>query len=1001
MKSSRSSARLVSVALATAVATVVPLAGVSAPASVGAAGKAAVSSKADRSETVPGRYIVMMKAAPLARYTGGMKGLPRTKPLAGHKIDVRSAAAKKYKAHLLSSHRSVLGKAGISARSIANNYSVAFNGFSAKLTKTQAAKLAQTGGVARVWPVEVRTSDTVSTPTFLGLEGPDGVWKKQFGGSAKAGRGIIVADLDSGIWPESHSFDALTSTPDQATINSHWKGVCDVGVEEPIACNNKLIGARYYGTPFGNDISDDFNSPRDFNGHGTHTASTAAGDHGVPVTINGIALGDASGMAPAARIAVYKVLWEDAAAANASGTTEGIVAAIDDAVADGADVINYSISGSSTFIVSPDELAFLGAADAGVFVSASAGNSGPGASTVAHNAPWEMTVAADTHDRGAIKTVTLGNGATYTGAGYGPGVGPAPVVNSPDAALPNADPTKVNLCYSASGNGGVAVLDPAKVAGKIVVCTRGVNARVDKSLAVKEAGGVGMILADSGVGITADFHSVPSIHINLADGTAVKAYVAGTANPTATISAQDSSPVEAPAIAGFSSRGPALAGGGDLLKPDIAAPGVGVFAAVAPPGNGGENFQSYDGTSMAAPHITGIAALIKQKHPTWSPMWIKSAIMTTASQLTNRNNPIQGAAGNATPFEMGAGHVRPAPAFDPGLVYDSGYLDWLAYGCSIGQIQLVAGFCGQLPAIDPSDFNSPSIAIGALPGSADGHPDGHQRGGQRVQVRRSGPGASGHHGPGQHVRVPHASGPDPDLLPEDHPDDRAVERVHVRLDHLERQQGPLGAQPDRGASGGGGGAVAGDRQRHLGLEGDRGAAGLHRHAEGDRQRSRPGDGQHHGRYRQGRSGGRAGHHPARDDVRQVRDVRRGLRAEHGHRPAREEQRGHHGRVQRRGDVRGGRQPHQPGGRQLHRRSDLLRRRHVHPRDEAEQLPAGDGSCREHDRDARVAGGHPRQHGHGHRGLVRVAGEHPLPRCGELRRRDEPAGSHHRQRPAVR
>jgi hypothetical protein len=367
--------------------------------------------------------------------------------------------------------------------------------------------------------------------------------------------------------------------------------------------------------------------------------------------------------------------------------------------------------------VSPDELAFLGAADAGVFVSASAGNSGPTASTVAHNAPWEMTVAADTHDRGAVKTVTLGNGAVYTGMGYGAGVGPAPVVNSPAAAVAGADATKATLCYSAGSNDGVAVLDPAKVAGKIVVCTRGTNARVDKSLAVKEAGGVGMILADNGSGVTADFHAVPSVHIDLADGTAVKAYVAGTPNPTATISAQDSSPVEAPAVAGFSSRGPALAGGGDLLKPDIAAPGVGVFAAVAPPGNGGENFQSYDGTSMAAPHITGIAALIKQKHPTWSPMWIKSAIMTTATQLTNRGNPIQGADGNATPFEMGAGHVQPAPAFDPGLIYDSGYLDWLTYGCSIGQIQLVAGFCGQLPAIDPSDFNSPSIAIGALPGT--------------------------------------------------------------------------------------------------------------------------------------------------------------------------------------------------------------------------------------------------------------------------------------------
>jgi hypothetical protein len=703
------------VALATAVAAVVPLAGVAAPAAHAATGHTAASSKAtDKSAIVPGRYIVMMKAAPLARYTGGMKGFPRTKPLAGHKLDMRSVAATKYKHHLLTTHRSVLGKAGISARSIANNYSVAFNGFSAKLTKAQAAKLAQTGGVARVWPVELRTADTVSTPKFLGLDGDTGVWQKQFGGSANAGRGIIVADLDSGIWSESHSFDPLASTPDQATIDSKWKGVCDVGVEEPIACNNKLIGARYYGTTFGNDISDDFNSPRDFNGHGSHTASTAAGNHGVPVVINGANLGDASGMAPAARIAVYKVLWEDAAAGNASGTTEGIVAAIDDAVADGADVINYSISGSSTFIVSPDELAFLGAADAGVFVSASAGNSGPTASTVAHNAPWEMTVAASTHDRGANKTLTLGNGKTYPGLGYGAGVGPLPIIHSTAAAVPGADPTKARLCFSSP-----ASLDPAKVAGKIVLCERGSNARVDKSLAVKNAGGAGMVLIDTSTATspTADFHSVPSIHVGGQYFAEVSGYVDTDTSPTATISAVDTSPVEAPAMGGFSSTGPALAGGGDLLKPDITAPGVSVIAAVAPPGNGGLDFNAYDGTSMAAPHITGIAALIKQKHPTWSPMWIKSAIMTTATTLDNKGQPIQRAGANATPFDFGAGHVRPAPAFDPGLVYDNDIVDWFTYGCAIGQFQLVTGICGQLPAIDPSDFNSPSIAIGALPGT--------------------------------------------------------------------------------------------------------------------------------------------------------------------------------------------------------------------------------------------------------------------------------------------
>jgi hypothetical protein len=257
------------------------------------------------------------------------------------------------------------------------------------------------------------------------------------------------------------------------------------------------------------------------------------------------------------------------------------------------------------------------------------------------------------------------------------------------------------------------------VAGKIVMCTRGGNARVDKSLAVKNAGGIGMILVNpTANSVTADFHSVPSIHVNNEAYAPLKAYIASAgANATASISAVDTTSVEAPEMGAFSSTGPALAGGGDLLKPDITAPGVSVIAAVAPPGNGGLSFNSYDGTSMAAPHITGIAALIKQQHPTWSPMWIKSAIMTTATTLDNKGQPIQRAGANATPFDFGAGHVRPAPAFDPGLVYDNDIVDWFSYGCAIGQFQLVTGICGQLPTIDPSDFNSPSIAIGALPGT--------------------------------------------------------------------------------------------------------------------------------------------------------------------------------------------------------------------------------------------------------------------------------------------
>ncbi|MCU1538828.1 MAG: hypothetical protein JWP82_3179, partial [Humibacillus sp.] len=521
------------------------------------------------SDSATSTYIVQIAAAPLASYTGGVTGLAATKPAPGKKVDTTGGAARAYEAHLTKAREATLRSAGVSPSRAGVVYDVAFSGFTASLTADEASRLQKTSGVLNVWKDELRTADTVSTPKFLGLDGATGVWQQRFGGVEHAGEGIIIGDIDSGIWPESKSFAALSEPrPDAATIAAKWHGTCQPGVAtnaSPVTCNNKLIGARYYDT--GADLLPvEFRSPRDYNGHGTHTASTAGGNHGVEATINGAVIGDISGMAPQARIAAYKALWATADG-SASGSTSNLVHAIDDAVKDGVDVINYSISGSSQYVVTADELAFLGAADAGVFVSTSAGNSGDtvGASSVAHNSPWTMTVAASTHDRGATKTLTLGNGAKYTGLGVGAGVGPAPLVLSTEVGLAAAAPTEVRLCYPGT-------LDPAKVAGKIVVCDRGVNARIDKSAAVKAAGGVGMVLANTSAvqSLNADFHSVPSIHVDAAAGAATKAYVTGaTGTATATISAVDPTPMRAPEMAGFSSYGPALAGGGDLLKPDI------------------------------------------------------------------------------------------------------------------------------------------------------------------------------------------------------------------------------------------------------------------------------------------------------------------------------------------------------------------------------------------------------------------------------------------------
>ena len=536
------------------------------------------------------------------------------------------------------------------------------------------------------------SQDTSSTPHFLGLDAPGGLWQQLGGpvGDKKhngAGENIVIGVVDSGIWPQSKSFsdrDAHGKLIYQPFGGRH--GRCEEssadGSWSSDNCNKKLMWARHFNAAWGGDPGIqaqrpwEFLSPRDYNGHGTHTTSTAGGNNGTPTTGPAAGFGPVSGMAPRARVAMYKALWSTQDASTASGFTSDLVAAIDQAVADGVDVINYSISGTTTNFLDPVQVSFLFAADAGVFVSASAGNDGA-PDTVAHPGPWLTTVAAGTHNRNGSGSVTLGNNATYSGASVASAVGPAPFIRSTDAGLPGANATAVRLCFAAVDNGGTPVLDPARVAGKIVLCDRGTNARVNKSLAVSEAGGVGMVLANvTPNSLNADFHFVPSVHVADTDRAALITY-SGTPGATArinqsTITFDD----PAPFTAAFSSRGPLAAGGGDLLKPDVIAPGQDVLAAVAPPGNHGLDFNLLSGTSMSAPHVAGVAALLMHRHPSWSPMMIKSALMTSGTDVLDGPNTDP-----TVIFSQGAGHIRPNNAADPGLVYNSGFNDWLAFLC--------------------------------------------------------------------------------------------------------------------------------------------------------------------------------------------------------------------------------------------------------------------------------------------------------------------------------
>src|SRR4051812_2181796 len=647
-----------------------------------------------------GRYLVTFADAPVAEYAGNVKGYPATRAAAGKKLNARSFAAQKWQKHLTSQHDAALAKVG--AKKL-YDYTVANNGVAVRLTAGQAEKLANQPGVVHLEKDQRAQVDTTESPHFLGLDAGGGIWS-QLGGGPHAGAGLVIGVIDTGIWPENPSFKGGTGIPIPAT----WHGACIAGQNWGTStCNDKIIGARYYDAGFGrkNISKADFKSPRDGAGHGSHTASTAAGNYGVTMSIDGNVIGVGSGMAPGAKIAVYKVCWTGDGVPDGCFNSDS-VAAINDAILDGVDVLNYSIGGTSeSSVLDSVEQAFRAATNAGVFVANSAGNSGPGASTPDHPSPWITTVGAATFRR-AFQAVQLGNGARYVGASTtGSLTTPTSLVTAGSVKLASAAAADANRCFAGT-------LDPAKTAGKVVVCDRGVNARIDKSFEVKRAGGVGMVLANvSPNSINGDYHAIPSTHINDVDGAAVKAYIASagaaaTAKIVPLTQAELQAAPQVPEITDFSSRGPSTTTGGDILKPDIAAPGNDVVAAVAPPSNHGRMFDFLSGTSMASPHIAGIGALVKALHPTWLPSEIKSAIMTSAGDTVSSADD---------PFAQGAGFVNPNGAADPGLVYPTTATEYRQYLVGLGVH--FAPPNDTLTPISASNLNQASIAVGKLAGT--------------------------------------------------------------------------------------------------------------------------------------------------------------------------------------------------------------------------------------------------------------------------------------------
>lgn len=638
-------------------------------------------------------YVVVMKAEPLVA-TEGKDGLDTPR-------------ARNRGQQMKAEHAEVMRDAGVSTDKIAVEYVNALNGFAARIGHAEAVKLAARPEVAMVLPDVLLQPDTDSSPGFIGLNTGTG------GGvpTGASGKGVVVGVIDSGIWPENPSFadNGMPAPPiDTSDIPCEFGNTEHNPDDAPFDCNNKLIGARQviptYRALIGAEDFE-FDSARDDNGHGSHTAGTAAGNRNVPATVLGHDLGPITGIAPDAHIIVYKGLGAQ------GGFGSDLALAIDTAVADGVDVINYSIGGSGTAL-SADEIAFLYAAGAGVHVATSAGNSGPGAGTVFNPAkvPWLTTVGANTQARYISGKIELGSGAIYEGASVTQGVDWAPIVDAADAGDELCNP---------------GALNEDLVAGAIVLCKRGVIARVAKSQAVLQAGGVGMIMyeaSDAGNHYT-DTHFVPTVHIDNTPGLEIKTYIAAEGDSaTARIfdTGVKSTWPYAPSMTDFSSRGPNVFT--DVIKPDITAPGLQILAPYSPAAADGEMFAAIAGTSMASPHVAGLFALMKEAHPDWSPAAVRSALMTTADTDVLDNNRTT----KATPFGQGSGMVDPgrvvqkSSMFQPGLVYEAGFNDYLAFLCDVAPANIAPATCGVLDSLgyemEGYNLNYPSIGVGALPG---------------------------------------------------------------------------------------------------------------------------------------------------------------------------------------------------------------------------------------------------------------------------------------------
>jgi hypothetical protein len=609
-----------------------------------------------RTEATPVPVLIKLDYDSVATYAGGVAGLAATSPqVTGKDLTGRSVRERRYERYIAGQEAAFVAalERRVPAADVGHTYRVVYGGVAAIVPANSVRTIVRIADVVAVQLDRKHHVLTDASPEFIGATS----LYPELGGDAQAGQGVIYGNLDTGVWPEHPSFEDLGNLPAPPGPARE----CNFGDNpltaeaDPFVCGNKLIGGAHFTDTYDTLIGDDTyeGTARDSEGHGTHTASTSAGNVLESAPVFGVERGPVNGIAPGAYVMEYKVCGPQGCFSSDSA------AAVEQAILDGVDVINFSISGGTNPFTDPVELAFLDAYGAGVFVAASAGNEGPGAATVNHVSPWTTSVAASTQTREFRSTLSLeadgGASVNFTGVSITAGVDTAtPVVLAGDAAG-----YEDALCLEPAPEG---VLD-----GFIVGCERGINARVEKGFNVLQGGAEGMVLYNPTLAdVETDNHWLPTVH--LADGTDFVAFMEANTGVTGTFTAGEKANGQGDVMAAFSSRGP----GGNFIKPDVTAPGVQILAGHTPApadivaGPPGELFQAIAGTSMSSPHTAGAAILLLALNDGFTPGQVRSALMTTALTDVVKEDLTT----PADPFDFGSGRIDLTVAGTPGVTFD-------------------------------------------------------------------------------------------------------------------------------------------------------------------------------------------------------------------------------------------------------------------------------------------------------------------------------------------